>query len=153
MQETKLPKHNTIIKLRCEFIDLLGYLEKIDIDFVDVNQFNGFIYMDPKNEFRYSISQAVNNMETYSFYYKRHIGKDQGTLDDQGRLDQDTFECIPNSIFQPNFLYDFDIDLEKKTFKKLDEYKPIEPDHIVINIKEDIIKTKPMNLFRRILGC
>jgi hypothetical protein len=147
MQEIKLPKHNTIIKLRCEFIDLLGYLEKIDIDYLYVNQFNGFIYMDTKNEFRYSISHVVNNMETYSFYYKCHMGKDQGTLF------QGTFECIPNAIFQPNILYDFDIDLEKKTFKKLDEYKPIEPDHIVINIKEDIIKSKPMSLFRRLLGC
>jgi hypothetical protein len=134
MQETNLPTNSKIIRLRCEFIDLLDYLEKKDIEYVDINKFNEFIYIDPRNEFKYKISKVINNMETYTFQYHDNNN-------------------IPHAIFQPNILYDIDIDLENKTFKKLDEYKPIEPDHIIISMQEDIKKSKPMNIIRRLFGC
>jgi hypothetical protein len=131
-------KNIKTIKVRGEFIELMEYLEKINIDYADINMFIGFIYIDPKNEFRYKISQVNNNMEIYSFQYI---------------INNNFHEIIPNAIFSPNILYDLDIDLENRTFKKLDSYKPIEPDHIVITIKEDIIKKKSINIIRRLLGC
>ena len=134
MQETKI---SNIIKVRAEFIDLIGYLEKINIDYVDINELVGFIYMDPKNEFRYQISNIKNNKEVYTFQYV---------------YQNNTFEDIPNAIFIPNTLYDFDIDLDNKTFKKLDEFKTVE--HTIINIKENIENNKNnLSFIRKILGC
>ncbi len=122
--------NTNLVKVRSEFIDLLGYLEKINIDYVDINSFVGFIYMDPKNEYKYKISIVENNAETYSFKY----------LEEQ----------IPNAIFFPNVLYDFDIDLVNKTFKKLDEYKII--DHLILDIDIDI-KQKNKSFIRKLFGC
>ena len=136
MNQIEMKDFNKTIKVRGAFIDLMEYLEKINIDYADINMFIGFIYIDPKNEFRYKISQVNNNMEIYSFQYI---------------INNNSHEIIPNAIFSPNILYDLDIDLENRTFKKLDEYKMI--DHIVINIKDDIINKKPMNIIRKLFGC
>ena len=138
MQETKLMKHK-LIKLRAEFIDLLGYLEQQDFNYVDYNELVGFIYMDPKNEFRYKISKVTNNNETYTFQYIK--------LQSDDNISQ--FEDIPHAIFNPNTLFDFDIDLENKTFKKLDEYN-----HIILNMNEKVIPKSPnKNIIRKIFGC
>jgi hypothetical protein len=143
MQETNLMK-NKIIKLRAEFIDLLGYLEKQDINYVDYNELVGFIYMDPKNEFRYKISKVTNNNETYTFQYIKSHSENNNII----QIEVD----IPNAIFSPNILFDFDIDLENKTIKKLDEYN-----HIMINIDDNsekiISKTSNKNIIRKLFGC
>jgi len=143
MQETKM---SNIIKVRADFIDLIGHLEKININYVDINELIGFIYIDPKNEFKYKISQVVNNKEVYTFQYIK-------SQNNQEIL----YEDIPNAIFNPNSLYDFDLDLENKTFKKIDEFKTV--DHIIINMRalvENIHipeNSKNKNIFRKILGC
>jgi hypothetical protein len=48
-----------------------------------------FIYIDPRNEFKYKISKVINNMETYTFQYHDNNN-------------------IPHAIFQPNILYDIE---------------------------------------------
>ena len=135
MNQIEMKDINKIIKVRGAFIDLMEYLEKINIDYADINQFVGFIYMEPQNEYKYKISEVENKEEIYKFKY----------------YTENKNENIPNAIFNPTTLYDFDIDFNNKTFKKLDEYKMI--DHIVINIKDDIINKKPMNIIRKLFGC
>ena len=138
-----------IIRIRCSFIDLLDKLEKLSVEFIDLSCFNGYIYMDPRNEFNYKISSTTNNNETYSFNYLKLTNE---------------FEIIPNAVFTPNNYYDFEIDIKEKKFKKFDEYKPIlfnEIKHTIINmqIEENRNKLKKDNisnsksLFRKMLGC
>jgi len=133
MNEIELKKFN-IIKVRSEFIDLLGYLENININFVNINELLNYIYTDPLNEYRYKISEIENNNEIYIFKY----------------LKENTNESIPNAIFYPHVLYDFDIDLTNKIFKKLDEYKIV--DHIIIDLNIPNRKNKK-SLIRKIFGC
>jgi hypothetical protein len=134
MNETNL---DNICK-RCEFIDLLDYLEKINIDYVDINNFEGFIYMDPRNEYNYKIAKVINYNELYSFYYE--ISSDN------------KLELIPNAEFHPEVLYDFSIDLYNKKFKKFDEYKKI--NHTIINIESNILsKSNNKSFIRKIFGC
>jgi hypothetical protein len=137
MNQIEMKEIKNNIKVRGAFIDLMEYLEKINIDYSDINQFVGFIYMEPKNEYRYKISEVVNEAEVYTFKY----------------LKEHTFEPIPNATFNPTTLYDFDIDFINKTFKKIDEYKII--DHIMINIDkpELIYNKKNKSLIRKIFGC
>ena len=50
---------NKQIIIRCQFIDLLDKLEKINFDFVDINELNNFIYYDYKNDSTYKISNII----------------------------------------------------------------------------------------------
>ncbi len=131
-------KINTII-IRCEFIDLIDRLEKINYDYVDLNELNNFIYIDPKNENSYKISNVINNKETYLFQYKTSNGNIN----------------IPNAEFKHNVEYDFNLDLVNKIFKKIDEFVDVEL-HTIINMDIDIdieIVKKNKSLLRKILGC
>ena len=128
---------NNII-IRCEFIDLLEYLEKISIDYSDFNIFTDFIYIDSKNKNNYKISKVINNNETYRFQYLITNG---------------SYINIPNAEFIPDIIYDFQIDLINKKFTKKDEFKNIAlENHTIINIEDNtLIKNK--SLFRKLFGC
>ncbi len=127
---------NNNIIIRCEFIELLEHLEKINIDYVDINKLIDFIYIDFKNNINYKISKIINNNEHYKFQYTILIA------------DNEEFKNIPNAEFHPDVHYEFKIDLIKKEFRKMDEYINI---NIDINNIELIKKNK--SLFRKILGC
>ncbi len=136
-------KNNKIIEniiIRCEFIDLIDRLERINYDYVDLNELNKFVYIDPKNENIYKISNVINNNETYIFQYK--VTKDN------------SYELIniPNAEFKHNVEYDFNIDLINKTFKKIDEYIDVEL-HTIINMDIDVDVKKNKSLIRKIFGC
>ncbi len=133
MQETKLDK---TLKFRCTFIELMDNLEKISIDYVDINIFTDFIYMDPKNEYNYKISNVINNKETYVFQY---LGENKENHN------------IPNAVFIPENLYDFELDLNNKKFKKMFEYKVEEIIEIINIINNNDKKNK--SFIRRLLGC
>jgi hypothetical protein len=126
-----------LINIRCEFIELLEHLEKINIDYVDINKFNDFLYVDTKNNINYKISKVINNNEIYKFQYTILIE------------DNEEFKNIPHAEFHPDIHYEFHLDLVNKEFKKTDEY-------INININCDnnieLIK-KNKSIFRKILGC
>jgi hypothetical protein len=141
--------NKNIITVRSEFIDLIGHLEKININYVNINNLIGFVYMDPKNEHTYKISRINNDNETYTFQYLKS---------------NDDYEDIPHATFNPITLYDFDVDVDNKIFKKMDEFKTI--DHIILNIKSIITniqipdymaKKQSRNIikrfFRKIFGC
>ncbi len=128
------------ITIRCEFIDLIDRLERINYDYVDLNELNNFVYIDPKNENSYKISNVINNQENYIFQYK---------------TSNNEFINIPNAEFKPNVEYDFNIDLINKVFTKLDEYNDIDL-HTIINIDMDIEidkNKKHKSLLRKIFGC
>jgi hypothetical protein len=134
---------NNII-IRCEFIDLLDRLERINYDYVDLNELNDFIYYDHKNENAYKIANVINDKETYIFQYINSYNQ---------------YINIPHAEFRPKTEYDFNLDLVNKTFKKMDEYNDIEL-HTIIDmnmnmdmyIQLDRLK-KNKSLLRRILGC
>lgn len=129
---------NQII-IRCEFIDLIDRLERINYDYVDINELNNFIYYDYKNENSYKISNIINNKETYIFQYKTN--------------NDNEFINIPNAIFYPKREYDFNLDLVNKIFKKMDEYDDVEL-HTIINMDIEIdVNKKNKSLFRKIFGC
>jgi hypothetical protein len=137
------------ITIRCEFIDLIDRLERINYDYVDINELNNFIYYDNKNNLdgdginSYKIANVINNKETYIFQYKKTNG------------DNYEFVNIPNAEFRPNTEYDFSLDLVNKIFKKTDEYNDIEL-HTIINMDMDIQidrNKKNKSLLRKILGC
>ncbi len=107
-----------IIKIQGGFIDLLNELEKISIDFVDMTGLYGYIFMTNNNEFNYIIHNIENNSETYTFqYYQTDKSKHN----------------IPNAIFKPEEIYDFEINITKKTFKKVNQY-------VVINFMDLMIE-------------
>ena len=112
--------------MRGLFIDLLDKLEKINFDFVDINELNNFTYYDYKNNQNvintYKISNIINNKETYIFQY---INSDNNYIN------------IPHAEFYPNTEYDFNLDLINKTFKKMDEFNDIEL-HTIIDIDFNI---------------
>ena len=146
MQETKLDK---TVKFRCSFIELMDHLEKISIDYVNINIFNNFIYMDQRNEFNYKISNVINSKEVYKFQY---FGENKENHD------------IPNAIFIPEYLYDFELDLDNKKFKKFCEFKIEEIIEILNLINNNVInnniinnnhenKQKNKSLIRKIFGC
>ena len=83
------------------FLDLLDELEKISIDFINLDGFINYIYITPRNDNKYMISNVINNNETYIFQYKNS--------------NNELFN-IPNAIFINNYNYDFIIDIENKTF-------------------------------------
>ena len=126
------------IIMRGLFIDLLDKLEKINFDFVDINELNNFIYYDYKNINTYKISNIINNKETYIFQY---INSDNQYIN------------IPNAEFLQNTEYDFSLNLINRTFKKMDEFKDIEL-HTIIDIDFDIKQYKKnKSFFRKIFGC
>ena len=139
---------NTIINnitIRCEFIDLIDRLERINYDYVDLSELNNFIYSDPKNNQddinMYKIANVINNKETYIFQYKKYNGTNYELIN------------IPNAEFRPNTDYDFSLDLVNRIFKKTDEYNDIEL-HTIINIDMDLeLHKKNKSLLRKILGC
>lgn len=132
---------NNNIIIRCEFIELLDHLEKINIDYVDINKLNNFIFIDIKKNMNYKISKVINNNETYSFQYNFN------------NIDIN----IPNANFLPDIMYDFEIDLINKKFIKKDEFKNIIlENHTIINIEDEkIVKKKSIFTFARqlLLGC
>ena len=128
---------NKQIIIRCQFIDLLDKLEKINFDFVDINELNNFIYYDYKNDSTYKISNIINYKETYIFQY---INSENDYIN------------IPNAEFYQNIEYDFSLDLMNKIFKKLDEYNDIEL-HTIIDIDFDIKQYKKKSFLRKIFGC
>jgi hypothetical protein len=139
-------KNQTInnITIRCEFIDLIDRLERINYDYVDLNELNNFIYYDHKNKDAYKIANVINNKETYIFQYKNSNNE---------------YINIPNSEFHQNTEYDFSLDLVNKIFKKTDEYVDIEL-HTVINIDINMDmdnqidrRKKNKSIIRKILGC
>ena len=140
-------KKSTInnITIRCEFIDLIDRLERINYDYVDLNELNGFIYYDYKNNQdganTYEIANVINNKEKYIFQYKKTNG--------------DRYELIniPNAEFNQKTEYDFCLDLVNKTFKKTDEYHNIEL-YTIINMDIEIeVNKKNKSLLRKIFGC
>ena len=128
---------NKQIIIRCQFIDLLDKLEKINFDFVDINELNNFIYYDYKNDSTYKISNIINYKETYIFQY---INSENDYIN------------IPNAEFYQNIEYDFSLDLMNRIFKKLDEYNDIEL-HTIIDIDFDIKQYKKKSFLRKIFGC
>lgn len=130
------------IIIRCHFIELLDKLERINFDFVDLNELNNFIYYDCKNNHTfintYKISNIINNKETYIFQY---VNSNNDYID------------IPYATFYPNTEYDFSLDLVNRTFKKMDEFNDIEL-HTIIDIDFDIKHYKKnKSFFRKIFGC
>ncbi len=129
---------NKQIIIRCQFIDLLDKLERINFDYVDINELNNFIYYDYKNETIYKISNIINSKETYIFQYINSNNE---------------FINIPNAEFYSNIEYDFSLDLLNRTFKKNEEYNDIEL-HTIITIDIDIKQFKKNKSFlRKIIGC
>ena len=135
--------------IRCSFLDLLDKLERINIYFVELAAFKDYIYMDPKNEYNYKISEVINDNETYRFQYLC------GHSDYSGN--NNIYNDIPNAIFYPDHNYDFELDIENKKFKKFDEYKLIslnEIKHTIINMQiEENKLQKNKSLFKKIFGC
>ncbi len=130
------------IIIRCEFIDLIDHLERINYDYVDLNELNNFIYIDPKNNDSYKISNVINNKETYIFQYKVTKNNSYELIN------------IPNAEFKNKVEYDFDLDLVNKIFKKMDEYIDVELHTIInmdIDVEVDVKKNK--SLLRKIFGC
>ena len=115
------------------FLDLLDELEKISIDFINLDGFFNYIYITPRNENKYMISNVINNNETYIFQYKNN--------------NNELFN-IPNAIFINNNNYDFIIDIKNKTFTNTNnnEYTIIDID--IPEIKKN--KNKKKYYF---LGC
>lgn len=107
------------------FIDLLDELEKISTEFIDLTGFTGYTFINPENDMDYVIKSVINQRETY------------------------ILENIPNGIFSPEYVYDFEIDFKNKLFKKLNQYT-------VINISElEIINddNKNKSFFSKIFRC
>ena len=129
------------ITIRCEFIDLI---DRLNYDYVDLNELNNFIYHDIKNNNdginTYKIANVINNKEKYIFQYKNSNNE---------------YINIPNAEFNQKTEYDFSLDLVNKIFKKTDEYNDIEL-HTIINMDMDIeieINKNNKSLLRKILGC
>jgi hypothetical protein len=132
-----------ILKIRGTFMDLLDKLENISVDYINLNGFIDYIYMDPRNEYNYKISSVTNNNEVYTFYFIK--------------TQNNEFEIIPNAIFYSNYYYDFEIDTNLKKFKKFDEYKLISIEdikHTIINMEIEVKqKAKQSSIFRKLFNC
>jgi hypothetical protein len=114
------------------FIDLLDELEKISIDFIDLSGFTGYTFINPDNESDYVIKSVINQRETY------------------------ILENIPNGIFSPEYVYDFEIDFNNKLFKKLNQYTVINISEFEICNDDDIKsknKNKNKSIFSKIFRC
>lgn len=113
------------------FLDLLGELEKISTDFIDLNGFNGYTFINPENDRNYVIQSIINKNETY------------------------ILENIPNGIFSPEYVYDFEVDINNKLFKKLNQYSVINISELEISYDKDDIdnKSKRKTIFSKIFGC
>ena len=83
------------------FIDLLGELENVSTDFINLCGLIGYTFINPENDRNYVIESIINNNETY------------------------IFENVPNGVFRPENTYDFEIDITNKLFMKLNEYTVI----------------------------
>ncbi len=127
-----------IIKIQGGFIDLLNELEKVNIDFVSLDGLYGYIFMMNHNEFNYIIHNIENDRETYTFQYYQ---KDKSKHD------------IPNAVFKPEEIYDFEINLTKKTFKKVNQYMVINFMDFIIeeNKKQTEINIKKKGFFCNII--
>ncbi len=113
-----------IIKVHGTFIDLLCELEKVNINFVHLSGLYNFIFSNPDNQLEYIIHNIINSNETYIFqYYQNQNDKVLGN--------------IPNGIFYPNDFCAFELNLTKKTFKKLNQFVIID-----LNQWDDELKEK-----------
>ena len=112
-----------IIKIQGSFLDLLNELEKISIDFVELPGLYDYVFMTNNNDFNYIIHHIDNNHEIYTFQYYQ---KDKSVHD------------IPNAVFRPEEMYDFEINLTKKTFHKVNQYT-------VVNFMDFLIDEEKKN--------
>ncbi len=123
---------NTKLNVSGTFLDLLDELEKISIDFINLDGFFNYIYITPRNDNKYMISNVINNNENYIFQYKNS--------------NNELFN-IPNATFIDNNNYDFIIDIENKTFTNTNQNE-----YTIIDIDiPEIKKKKKYNFFN--LGC
>ena len=137
------------------FMDLLNELEKVSIDFVDLSGFNNYIFMTQPNEYNYIIHNITNNKETYRFQFKKI---NLQNVDQQNNITNITFENIPNAVFKPEDIYDFEINITQKKFKKLNQYTVINISDIINNQKKkesdsDSDKAKKKSLLQKLFGC
>ncbi len=117
------------MKVHGYFIDLLDELEKISTDFIDLNGFNGYTFINPENDRNYVINSLINKEETY------------------------ILENIPNGVFSPEYVYDFEIDLSNKIFKKLNQYTVINISEFEITDDDNKKPNKNKTIFSRIFRC
>ena len=144
------------------FMDLLNELEKVSVDFVDLSGFNNYIFMTQPNEYNYIIHKITNNKETYIFQFKKinQQNVEQQNVEQQNVEQQNniTFENIPNDVFKPEDIYDFEINITQKKFKKLNQYTVINISDIINNEKKkesdsDSDKAKKKSLLQKLFGC
>jgi len=123
-----------IFRIRGNFLDLLNELEKISIDFVELSGLYNYVFMTSNNEFNYIIHNIENDKETYTFQYYQ---KDKSKHD------------IPNAIFKPEEIYDFEINITKKTFHKVNHYTVVNLMDFIIdeNKKQEEKKSNKRKLF------
>jgi hypothetical protein len=121
-----------IIKIQGTFLDVLDNLERIHIDFVELSGLYNYIFMTDNNEFNYIIHNINNEAETYTFQYYQT---------------DKTLHNIPNAIFTPNDICDFEINITKKTFKKINQSVTIDLRNAVIE-KMEIVETRKKNTKR-----
>ncbi len=155
--------NDTIIHLQqVSFMDLLNELEKISVDFVDLSGLKNYIFMTYPNEYNYIIHNIINNQETYTFQYRK-INRQKAQNEENPQNDI-TFENIPNAIFRPDEIYDFEVNITQKKFKKLNQYTIIDISDIVNNINNinninkkesdtDSNKGKKKSLLHKLFGC
>jgi hypothetical protein len=148
---------DTIIRMtRCHFIDLLDKLEHYDFDFVDLSAFKNYVFMAPLNDYKYMIYSISNTKETYTLQYcqkyKKNKTIEESNIDNV--VDNVVLTNIPYGTFNPTNLYDFEINLTKKTFNLINEYVIIDiQDYISKNINNDIQNNKKRNKLFHLLGC
>lgn len=140
------------------FMDLLDALEKVSMDFVDLSGFNNYIFMTNPNEYNYIIHNTINNNETYTFQFKKINQPNTDTSNQQNNITNITFENIPNATFKPEDIYDFEINITQKKFKKLNQYTVINISDIINNQKKkdtdtDSDKAKKKSLLQKLFGC
>ncbi len=151
------------------FMDLLEELEKVSVDFVDLSELNNYIFMAYSNEYNYIIHNIINNNETYIFQYKKINRQNNNEEDKEKGKEKDkekdkenniTFENIPNAIFRPDEIYDFEVNITQKKFKKLNQYTVINMAEVMhtINMQMQNNKNKNSNgkkkgILHKFFGC
>lgn len=114
----------SIIKVQGSFIDLLNELEKINVEFIDLTGLYGYKFINLDHNIEYQITTIINNYETY------------------------TFVNIPNAIFRPDNVYDFEVNINDKKLKVLNKYSII----TILEIEEEKNSIKPSSKWT-ILDC
>jgi hypothetical protein len=118
-------ENDKIIKIHGSFIDLLDALEKINTEFINLTGLYNYIFMTQNNEYNYIIHNIENNNEIYTFQYYKN---------------DKSIHNIPNAIFNPEEIYDFELNITKKTFKKIHQYTLINLNEFLMEIQIPEIK-------------